>query len=87
MLAEETNLADFWGSFQDLVFKIEIANYLNKFRLFLYYFFDTLKGVELTFIVKYIVSDQILGNNWLHKIKCLAFTPFRRSRNPTQWSW
>ena len=28
----------FWGSFQDLVFEIEIANYLKKFRLFLYHF-------------------------------------------------
>ena len=27
VLAEENNLADFWGSFQDLIFKIEIANY------------------------------------------------------------
>ena len=38
VLAEENNLADFWGSFQDLIFKIIIANYLEKCRLFLYHF-------------------------------------------------
>ena len=51
VLAEENNLADFWGSFQDLILKNYNSQLPRKISTLLIPFFDTLKGVELTFIV------------------------------------